>query len=212
MIAVQLPIGDERVLRPGVVLLPGWAREAAPRLMKTIDSLVAHAPFRHMLTPGGHRMSVEMSNCGRLGWVSDRSGYRYDAVDPLTGRAWPAMPREWLALAHCAALRAGFGAFEPDACLINRYVPGVRLSLHQDRNERDFRAPVVSVSLGLPVTFLLGGSTRGERPARLALEHGDVLVWGGPARLAFHGTAPLRDGVHELLGPQRINLTLRRAA
>jgi alkylated DNA repair protein (DNA oxidative demethylase) len=156
-------------------------------------------------------MSVAMTNCGPLGWVSDRRGYRYDAVDPDTGRPWPAMPAAFRALAARAAEAGGFARFEPDACLVNRYAPGTRLTLHQDRDERDFGAPIVSVSLGLPAVFLFGGDTRGGRPLRIPLRHGDVVVWGGPARLRFHGVAPVEDGVHERLGACRINLTFRRA-
>jgi alkylated DNA repair protein (DNA oxidative demethylase) len=164
-----------------------------------------------MVTPGGHQMSVAMTNCGGLGWVTDRSGYRYDANDPEAGRPWPAMPRSFHELAEQAADHAGFGGFSPDACLINRYRPGARMSLHQDKDEEDFAAPIVSVSLGLPATFLFGGLKRSDKPRRFRLQHGDIAVWGGPARLAFHGVAPLADGEHALLGRQRINLTFRKA-
>jgi len=156
-------------------------------------------------------MSVAMTSCGAAGWVTDRSGYRYDAFDPDTGRRWPPMPAAFLDLASSAATDAGFAAFEPDSCLINRYEPGARLSLHQDRNERDLGAPIVSVSLGLPAVFLFGAARRTDRPRRVPLESGDVAVWGGPSRLAFHGVAPLADGHHPLTGRHRINLTFRRA-
>jgi alkylated DNA repair protein (DNA oxidative demethylase) len=156
-------------------------------------------------------MSVAMTNCGAVGWVTDRRGYRYDPVDPETGEAWPAMPPVFADLATRAAAAAGFDGFHPDACLINRYEPGARLSLHQDKDERDLGAPVVSVSLGLPATFLFGGMRRSERPRRVALTHGDVVVWGGPARLAFHGVMPLAAGEHETIGRRRVNLTFRRA-
>jgi alkylated DNA repair protein (DNA oxidative demethylase) len=156
-------------------------------------------------------MSVAMSNCGALGWVSDRRGYRYAKDDPLSGRPWPAMPAGWRDLAARAAADAGFDGFAPDACLINQYLPGSKLSLHQDRDEQDLSAPIVSVSLGLPAVFLFGGSQRQDRPQRYRLQHGDVVVWGGPARLAYHGVAPLADGQHALLGRRRINLTFRRA-
>ena len=152
-----------------------------------------------------------MTNCGGVGWVTDRTGYRYDGSDPESGKPWPAMPGSFLQLAEQAADRAGFEPFSPDACLINRYQPGARMSLHQDKDENDFSAPIVSVSLGLPAIFLFGGLKRSDKPRRLRLEHGDVVVWGGPARLAFHGVAPLADGEHALLGRQRINLTFRRA-
>jgi alkylated DNA repair protein (DNA oxidative demethylase) len=193
------------------VLLREFASPGAAELMKALEPVVAAAPFRQMTTPGGFRMSVAMTNCGRAGWVTDRGGYRYDQIDPATQEPWPSMPAAFLCLAARAAAAAGFAGFEPDACLINRYVPGSRLSLHQDRNERDFGAPIVSVSLGLPVAFLFGGLRRSERPRRVWLESGDIVVWGGPARLAFHGTAPLADGNHPLTGRCRINLTFRKA-
>ncbi|NPU10624.1 DNA oxidative demethylase AlkB [Bradyrhizobium sp. 83012] len=198
-------------LAPGAVLLRGFARPYDNELITAIEAIAAQAPFRRMVTPGGHQMSVAMTSCGSLGWVTDRSGYRYDACDPDTGRPWPAMPPLLRRLAEQAASEAGFADFAPDACLINRYEPGAKMSLHQDRDERDIGAPIVSVSLGLPATFLFGGLKRTDKTQRYRLAHGDVVVWGGPARLAFHGVAPLADGEHGLLGRQRINLTFRRA-
>jgi alkylated DNA repair protein (DNA oxidative demethylase) len=195
----------------GAWLLRGFARDAAPRLMSELAAIVEAAPFRHMVTPGGFRMSVAMTNCGQAGWVSDATGYRYDAADPLTGMAWPAMPLGFRQLATDAARLAGYASFAADACLINRYEPGARLTLHQDRNERDYRAPIVSVSLGLPAVFLFGGASRKDRPRRMRLESGDVVVWGGATRLAYHGIASLKDGEHPLTGRCRINLTLRQA-
>lgn len=192
-------------------LLKGFANPMAAELMAAIESVAAAAPFRHMVTPGGRRMSAAMTNCGHGGWVTDRSGYRYTAADPLTQHPWPAMPAAFVHLAARAAKEGGFSGFKPDACLINRYEPGARLSLHQDRNERDFSAPIVSVSLGLPAVFLFGGLQRRERPRRIRMESGDVAVWGGSARLAYHGIAPLADGNHPLTGRCRINLTLRKA-
>jgi DNA oxidative demethylase len=204
--------GEGRIeLGPGAVLLRGFALEGEPALLEALDQVVASAPFRHMVTPGGHTMSVAMTNCGTLGWVTDRRGYRYDAYDPETGRPWPPMPAAFADLALAAASASGFDSFAPDACLINEYVPGARLTLHQDRNERDFAAPIVSVSLGLPAKFLFGGLARSDRPQRIPLAHGDVVVWGGPSRLAFHGVDALKEGSHPLLGPRRINLTLRQA-
>jgi DNA oxidative demethylase len=194
----------------GAVLLRGFARPFEGDLIAGLREIVAHAPFRHMVTPGGHQMSVAMTNCGSAGWVTDRSGYRYDANDPDAGKPWPAMPPSFRKLAREASVAAGF-AFSPDVCLINRYAPGARMSLHQDKDEQDFGSPIVSVSLGLPAIFLFGGSRRSDKPARFRLEHGDVVVWGGPARLAFHGVAPLADGEHALMGRQRINLTFRKA-
>jgi len=205
------PEPAQQALAPGAVLQRGVARGAAPALLAALDAVLAAAPLRHLVTPGGHTMSVAMSNCGPLGWVSDRRGYRYAKEDPLTGRPWPVMPACWRELAVRAAAEAGFAGFTPDACLINQYLPGSKLSLHQDKDEQDFSAPIVSVSLGLPAVFLFGTTGRSDRPQRYRLQHGDVVVWGGPARLAYHGVAPLADGEHGLLGRRRINLTFRRA-
>jgi DNA oxidative demethylase len=193
------------------VVLAGYALAQATELFSAVQGVVAAAPWRHMVTPGGLRMSVAMSNCGDVGWVSDRHGYRYTATDPDHGRPWPRMPHVMKTLASRAATTAGFADFEPDACLVNRYEPGNRLSLHQDRNERGFSAPVVSVSLGLPAVFLFGGLKRADPTRRIPLLHGDVVVWGGRQRLAYHGIAKLADGEHDLVGPCRINLTFRRA-
>ena len=198
-------------LAEGAMLLGGFARPVAGKLLAALDAVVAEAPFRHMVTPGGFTMSVAMTNCGAAGWITDRRGYRYDGIDPESGRPWPAMPASFDDLAPRAAAAAGFGGFAPDACLINRYEPGARLTLHQDKNERDYSAPIVSVSLGLPAVFLWGGLSRSDRPRRVRLAHGDVVVWGGPARMIFHGIDPLRDGEHELTGAVRYNLTFRRA-
>jgi alkylated DNA repair protein (DNA oxidative demethylase) len=208
---VEAPGPARQALAPGAVLLRGLAREVDSALLPALGEVLASAPLRHLVTPGGYTMSVAMSNCGALGWVSDRRGYRYDALDPLSGRPWPAMPGSWKSLAARAAAEAGFGGFVPDACLINQYQPGSKLSLHQDKDEADFTAPIVSVSLGLPAVFLFGSAQRADRPQRYRLQHGDVVVWGGPARLAHHGVAPLADGDHPLLGRRRINLTFRRA-
>ena len=193
------------------MLLRGFARSFEAELLPALRAIVKQAPFRHLVTPGGHRMSVAMTNCGSVGWVSDDTGYRYDAIDPESQQPWPAMPTVLRSLAADAASDAGFNGFAPEACLINRYVPGAKLSLHQDKDERDFAAPIVSVSLGLPAIFLFGGPKRADKPARYRLEHGDVVVWGGPSRLFFHGVAPLADGEHAVMGRQRINLTFRKA-
>jgi DNA oxidative demethylase len=195
----------------GAVLLRGFAAAEAAALLDAVEAVAARAPFRHMMTPGGFTMSVAMTNCGAAGWVTDRRGYRYAPDDPDTGKPWPPMPQIFANLAARAAAAGGFENFRPDACLINRYAPGARLTLHQDRNERDFGEPIVSVSLGLPATFLFGGGKRTERPQRMRLESGDVAVWGGPARLAFHGVDKLAEGSDPLTGPWRINLTLRKA-
>lgn len=210
--AVERPA--ETPLAPGAVLLAGFARgdeRDEHELMDDLARVTAAAPFRHLITPGGFRMSVGMTNCGALGWVSDATGYRYDGCDPDTGRPWPALPPSFRALAAGAAARAGFPGFEPDACLVNRYEPGARLTLHQDKNERDLDAPIVSVSLGLPAVFLFGGDTRAARPLRVPLFHGDVVVWGGSARLRYHGVSPIKDGAHAVTGACRINLTFRKA-
>lgn len=198
-------------LAAGAVILRAFAHAAAPALLEAVARITASAPWRHLVTPGGQRMSVAMTNCGSFGWVSDARGYRYEPADPLSGQPWPAMPEPFRTLAAEAAQAAGFAGFAPDACLVNRYLPGTRLSLHQDRDERDLGAPIVSVSLGLPATFLFGGLQRTDRTARVRLAHGDVVVWGGPSRLAYHGVAPLADGDHPLCGHERINLTFRRA-
>jgi alkylated DNA repair protein (DNA oxidative demethylase) len=196
-------------LRDGVTLLRGFADD--PAIVAAVRAVQEAAPPRHMTTPGGYAMSVAMTSCGALGWVTDRKGYRYDPLDPATGRPWPAMPSALHTLGARAAAAGGFPGFAPDSCLINLYEPGARLSLHQDRNERDFAQPIVSVSLGLPAVFLLGGGKRADQTQPVALAHGDVLVFGGPARLAYHGVKPLKPGEHPALGPSRINLTFRKA-
>lgn len=209
--AMLLPRPALEPLGEAAALLSGFAGAEADALPAMLKSLWSDAPLRHMVTPGGARMSVAMSNCGEAGWVSDRRGYRYARCDPQSGRPWPPMPSVLRKLACRAAAAAGFPNFEPDACLINCYEPGTRLSLHQDRDERDLAAPVVSVSCGLPATFLFGGLRRTDPLRRIPLFHGDVVVWGGPQRLVFHGVTPLADGDHPLTGRRRINLTFRRA-
>jgi alkylated DNA repair protein (DNA oxidative demethylase) len=198
-------------LSEAAVVLRGFAGNDAPQLIAAVNRIAADSPFRNMVTPGGFRMSVAMTNCGIAGWVTDRKGYRYDRVDPMTGVPWPAMPDCFRRLAASAAAAGGYPGFEPDACLMNLYEPGTRLSLHRDENERDMTAPIVSVSLGLPAIFLFGGSRRSDRPRRILLESGDIVVWGGPDRLVYHGVAPLADGYDPLTGNRRINLTFRKA-
>jgi len=198
-------------LDEGAWLLRGFARSIEHELLAALEDVVTAAPLRRMVTPGGLSMSVAMTNCGNVGWVSDRNGYRYDAIDNVSGNHWPAMPLLFAELATRAAEAGGYPAFKPDACLINRYEPGSRLSLHQDRNEHDFSKPIVSVSLGLDAVFLWGGQTRNARVRRIPLTHGDVVVWGGATRLTFHGVLPLKDGVHPLTGHTRFNLTFRQA-
>ena len=199
------------VLAPGAVVLRGRALPVESALFAALDAVVVAAPFRHMVTPGGFEMSVAMTNCGSAGWVTDKRGYRYDASDPQTGRPWPAMPKVFLELARDAAAEAGYIGFAPDACLVNRYEPGARLSLHQDKDERDYDNPIVSVSLGLMATFQFGGADRSDPIRKIGLRHGDVVVWGGESRLFYHGVLALKDGEHARLGRKRINLTFRKA-
>jgi len=210
LFAADAPELEDEILDPGAVVLRGFARAREAALKQDVERVTAAAPLRHLVTPGGFRMSVAMTNCGELGWVSDRRGYRYDPVDPDSGERWPPLPESFRALAADAAARAGYPGFAPDACLINRYEPGARLSMHQDRDEKDLRAPIVSVSLGLPAVFLWGGDARADKARRVALQHGDVVVWGGPARLRFHGVLALKDGEHPFAGAHRINLTFRK--
>ena len=198
-------------LAPGALVLRGKALPVEQAVLTALRAVEAQAPFRRMVTPGGFEMSVAMTNCGDAGWITDRTGYRYVPRDPATGLAWPPMPTAFRQLAIDAARDAGYLDFVPDACLINSYAPGARLSLHQDRNERDFNSPIVSVSLGLPATFQFGGQRRRDRPLRIGLRHGDVVVWGGPSRLAYHGVLALKEGDHPVLGRRRLNLTLRKA-
>ncbi len=197
------PLGAE------AALLRGFALPFADRLLAGVAAVVAVAPFRNLVTPGGHTMSVAMTNCGELGWTSDRHGYRYSEVDPGSGAPWPAMPAAFRELAGAGASAAGFADFAPDACLINRYLPGARMTLHQDRDEKRGAAPIVSVSLGIPAVFLFGGSKRSDRARRYPVFHGDVVVWGGVDRWRFHGVLPVAGASHPLVGEQRLNLTFR---
>jgi alkylated DNA repair protein (DNA oxidative demethylase) len=207
-----IPLNPPReVMAEGAMLLRGAALPFETDILTAIQAIAARSPFRHMVTPGGFVMSVAMTNCGAAGWVTDRSGYRYDALDPERGQPWPPMPASFLDLAVAAATKAGYPDFVPDACLINRYEPGARLSLHQDKNERDFANPIVSVSLGLPATFQFGGQKRNDPVRKFALRHGDVAVWGGPSRLCYHGVPELKDGEHGTVGRMRLNLTFRGA-
>jgi alkylated DNA repair protein (DNA oxidative demethylase) len=198
-------------LGPDAVILRSFACDIAADLLASIHAVAAQAPFRNMVTPGGYTMSVAMTNCGTAGWVTDRRGYRYTRDDPESGAPWPPLPAAFESLAVRAAVAAGFAGFRPDACLINRYLPGTKLSLHQDRNEVDYAAPIVSVSLGLPARFLFGGLKRNDRVKRFELRHGDIVVWGGAARLAYHGVDTLKDGDHPATGRCRLNLTFRKA-
>lgn len=202
----------KEIIAPGACLLRGLALARESAIWQALQSVIAQAPLRHMQTPGGLTMSVAMSNCGPLGWVSDRQGYRYQPLDPLSQQPWPAMPAEFMALAQQAAILAGFADFTPDACLINQYAVGAKLSLHQDKDERDQNHPIVSVSLGLPATFQFGGLQRSDKLLRTELLHGDVVVWGGPSRLRYHGILPLKSGTFSYMGPYRYNLTFRRAS
>ena len=200
---------SEIPLAPGAVVLREFA--SGEELLPLIEAIAVAAPFRHLVTPGGYTMSVAMTNCGRLGWTSDRKGYRYSPLDPETGSAWPAMPEAFTRLAREAAERAGFPCFAPEACLINRYAVGAKLTLHQDRDENNYDHPIVSVSLGIPAVFQFGGTKRTDPLKRVTLYHGDVVVWGGEARLAYHGIQPLKEATHPLTGACRLNLTFRKA-
>lgn len=212
LFADDAPLAGARTpLGAQAVVLRGLALDTVDALWAALQAVVAQAPFRHMLTPGGQTMSVPLTNCGALGWTSSRAGYRYRADDPDSGRPWPALPEAFARLAERAAAAAGFAGFAPDACLINHYATGTRLTLHQDRNERDFGHPIVSVSLGVPALFLWGGARRADPVQRVPLFHGDVAVWGGVDRLRFHGVAPIRAATHPLTGQARLNFTLRRA-
>ncbi|WP_044563126.1 DNA oxidative demethylase AlkB [Azospirillum sp. B4] len=208
---LEPPPAAREEIGPGALLLRGWALPRVDTLLAGVVEVAAQAPFRHMVTPGGFQMSVAMTNCGQAGWVTDRGGYRYAANDPATDRPWPALPPAFSDLAGAAAHEAGYPGFAPDACLINRYEPGARLTLHQDKDERYQGHPIVSVSLGLPAVFQFGGLKRADPIRRVSLAHGDVVVWGGPSRLFHHGILPLKEGLHPQLGATRINLTLRRA-
>lgn len=210
LFSADAPTLDDEILGPGALVLRGFATARDAVLRDDVAHITAAAPFRHLNTPGGFRMSVAMTNCGELGWVSDRRGYRYAPLDPESGRPWPALPESLRELALDAAESAGYPDFAPDACLINRYAPGARLSMHQDRDEKDLRAPIVSVSLGLPATFAWGGSERADKSRKVALHHGDVVVWGAASRLNFHGVLALKDGEHPFAGAHRINLTFRK--
>ena len=203
------PAGEE-ALADGAVILRGFVADDMA-LLDAVAAITAQAPFRHLVTRGGFKMSVAMTNCGALGWVSDRRGYRYEPADPASGLPWPAMPDAFLELARSAAARAGFPGFAPDACLINEYVVGARMSLHQDHDEGNLAPPIVSVSLGIPAMFLFGGLARTDPAVRTPLFHRDVVVWGGPSRLKFHGVLPLKAATHALTGARRINLTFRAA-
>jgi len=205
------PEPPEEILDPGAMLLRNFAGGLQTDLLDCVNTAAAAAPFRHLVTPGGHVMSVAMTNCGAAGWMSDRRGYRYERLDPLSGQAWPPMPDLFNDLAIRAAAAAGHENFAPDVCLINRYIPGAKMTLHIDHDEKDFGAPIVSISLGLPAIFLWGGKDRRDKPRRVPVYSGDVITWGGPSRRNYHGVLPLKDGSDPLFGAQRINLTFRKA-
>ncbi|MGB3289309.1 MAG: DNA oxidative demethylase AlkB [Burkholderiaceae bacterium] len=204
-------VGERESIGGDAFVLRGFALPYVDELLPAILAVEQAAPFRHMVTPGGFSMSVALTNCGALGWTTDRRGYRYTKIDPSSGRPWPAMPAIFRRLACEAAVATGFPGFEPDACLVNRYVVGARMSLHQDKNERDYGAPIVSVSLGMSAVFLFGGHERADKAVKIPLQHGDVVVWGGKDRLRYHGVMPLKDCPHPLLGSERINFTFRKA-
>ena len=205
------PLAAREELAPGAWVLRGFAFDCAETLLREIEHIAARSPFRNLGTPGGKTMSVAMTNCGQVGWFSDRHGYRYAPIDPETGKPWPAMPSSFAQIARDAAHAAGFDNYAPEVSLINRYEIGTRLTLHRDQDERDQHSPIVSVSLGLPATFLFGGFARNDPQRRVPLAHGDVVVWGGPSRMRYHGVLPIKEGEHPLTGPRRYNLTFRVA-
>ncbi|WP_092404718.1 DNA oxidative demethylase AlkB [Pseudomonas sp. NFACC02] len=204
------PLACENI-GPRSFVLRGFALPFIDRVLLSLASVLTRAPFRNMVTPGGHTMSVALSSCGQFGWTTDRSGYKYTRIDPQTGKPWPEMPEVFMELARSAADAAGFAGFVPDACLINRYIPGAKMSLHQDKDEQGYEWPVVSISLGIPAMFLFGGHLRSDATQRVPLFHGDVVVWGGEDRLRFHGVMPVKQAEHPQLGEQRINFTFRKA-
>lgn len=211
LFAEMKEINPKRVeLGEEAMILRGYASDIAVDLFNDINAIISESPLRKMQTPNGYTMSVQTTSCGSFGWVSDAKGYRYERNDPLTRQPWPAMPSSFIKLANQAASEAGFNNFVPDCCLINHYQAGTKLSLHKDKDERDFTAPIVSVSLGLPAIFLFGGLNRSDPTQRYKLEHGDIAVWGGKSRLVYHGIQPLIDGNHPLTGHSRINITFRK--
>ena len=209
----DLPLATEDLhtaIGPGAVLMRGLGRAGDVQILQAVESIIAQAPLRQPHTPGGYTMSIQTTRCGSVGWLSEPGGYRYSTINPRTGQPWPAVPECLMDFAVDAATQAGYPDFVPDSCMINQYLPGNKLGLHQDRDERDLRAPVVSLSLGLPAIFLFGGLQRTGKTQRYRLAHGDVVVWGGPSRLAFHGILPLAHGDHALVGQRRLNVTFRR--
>lgn len=194
---------------PGMVLLRGFAN--SPILIESLSQVLAHSPLRQMETSRGFKMSVHTSNCGEAGWISDRRGYRYVKQDPLNGKPWPDLPIAFKSVAQDAAIEAGFSAYEPDVCLINRYRPGNQMGAHQDKDEQDFTQPIVSVSLGIDARFFVIGPEKRGSSTAVDLTDGDVLVFGGPARKFFHGVRKLRESIHPALGAVRWNLTFRKA-
>jgi alkylated DNA repair protein (DNA oxidative demethylase) len=194
-----------------VYWLKAYALSSEKSLLADFESVIFQAPLRHMMTKMGSAMSAAMTNCGALGWVSDRRGYRYDANDPATNKSWPLMPASFRQLATLAAAEAGFDDFLPDACLINQYQVGASMGLHQDKNELEFNQPIVSVSLGIPAIFQFGGLARTDKTIKIPLKHGDIVVWGGDARLKFHGIATIKSNKHPIFGAYRYNLTFRKA-
>lgn len=194
-----------------VYLLSGFVAPFEVQLVADLNAVILAAPLRQMMTPSGFSMSVTTTSCGELGWVSDKKGYRYSPVDPVSNKPWPAMPSSFKQLAQNVAATAGFANFDPDACLINCYQPATKMGLHQDKDEQDFTQPIVSVSLGVPAMFQMGGFVRADKTLKFPLYHGDVLVWGGASRLRFHGVLPIKAANHPAFGTRRVNLTFRKA-
>jgi len=193
---------------PGAVLMRSLALPQDNEFFTAAEAIIAARPLHHTTTPSGLPMGVMVTDCGD----SRAFANRWDTANPERMRLWPPMPPLLRDFAIRCAVRSGFPQFRPDACHINRYQAGTKLGLHQDRHECDWTQPIVSLSFGLECIFLLGGLQRTDKPRRILLEHGDVIVWGGPSRMRFHGVQPLKPGHHPLTGPYRYNLTFRKIA
>jgi len=193
---------------PGATLMRGLAQAQDGEFLEAMQGVLSAAPLHHATTPTGLPMGVMVSDCG----TPEAFRRRWDPANPAVRQMWPPMPRALLDFSLRCAVRAGFPLFRPDTCHVNRYQAGTKLGLHQDRHECDMSQPIVSVSFGLECVFLLGGLERTDSPKRILLEHGDVIVWGGPSRMRFHGVQPLKPGHHPLTGPYRYNLTFRKVA
>ncbi len=199
------------VIDNDAIILKGFVRAKANQLVKDAELISQQSPFRTMTTPGGGKMSVAITNCGHCGWLSDEHGYRYQQIDPVTHRSWPEMPQSFLKICAAATKAASFAEFMPDACLLNKYQADAKMGLHNDNDEHDLTAPIVSVSLGLDAVFLFGGKTRQSPTRKYLLSHGDVVVFGGQSRLNFHGISLIKPTyISDDLTDHRLNLTFRK--